>query len=229
MIQEFIEFCLKRYNIVAYIIALILGIKFYGKYFDTELKYFPMIIAYTLFNELLGYFVRNYDDFAFFPNNISANDVIYNIYDLVMYGYFYFVLYRLNKNVLHRRIIFYLAISVLISYAISAFFQNPLTMALFYATSYASVILVVCVILYFINRFTHGKWEWYREKFNLVTWVSFGLLIFYTIFPIIFLIGYLRFDLWEEYNLRTLQFILITVMYIMFCIGFVKSSRKAFQ
>ncbi|NKI33081.1 hypothetical protein [Croceivirga thetidis] len=229
MIQELFEFALKRYNIIAYLVALILSIRYYGKYFDTALKYFPMIIAYTLFNELLGYFVRNYDDFAFFSDNISANDLIYNFYDLVIYSYFYFLYWRLVDNKVARKWIKILSISVLISYIISSFYQNPLKMSLFYATCYGSLIIAICVIFYFANRIKSGGWNWNWEKYNLMTWVSIGLFVFYLLFPIIYLIGFLRYDLWQKFNLQTTLLILITCMYISFSIGFLKSSRRFFR
>lgn len=229
MIQEFFELLEENYFILWYLLALGLAIIHYKKYFDSALKFFPMIIAYTFFNELLGHFIRFSDNFALFANRTADNDIILNIYSVVFFNYFYFVYWKVISNINYRIVVKYLAISVLFAHILSCFYQNPLVLPLFYAISYASVILVICVILYFLDLTTTRKFSWALEKRNLMFWVSIGLGVFYFFFPIIYLTGYMDFDTWQKYNFRTILKILIILMYSIFSIGFVKSTRRAFR
>jgi len=78
---------------IIYVDTLFISLTTYEKYYNTALKYFPIIIAYTFFNEELGYLVRTYDEISFFQNikYSNFNDVIYNIYAIIFFCFFYFV------------------------------------------------------------------------------------------------------------------------------------------
>lgn len=229
MKQEIIQFFKESYFVLAYGFALVVAIITYRKYFDTVLKYFPILIAYTFFNELLGYFLRYYPNFSLFTDFIknSQNDIIYNIYYVIYYGFFYFVYWKLNSNTKFKKWIRIGALITMFSYMVSAFFQNPLEINLYYASAIGSWILVFCIILYIYDKYLKG--EKIVQSNNLMFWISLGLLIFYIIFPILLLIGYLDIELWEEYHLRTVLRILIVIMYSIFTIGFLKGSKKAFK
>ncbi len=209
-----------------YVVAFILSIGTYKKYFDTALRYFPIIIAYTFFNELLGYFIRFKETFAFSSEEQFANDIIYNIYYVIFFGYFFFVYWNLVANKNFKRWIRWLAYIGILAFIINSFFYNPLTTSLFYAISIASWFLLSCIIIYLYNL---PDWKWGRDKYNLMTWISVGLVVFFFLFPILYLIGFLKYEIWEQYHLRTVLRILIIVMYGFFCIGFVISRRRAFR
>lgn len=227
MLQEFIEFSKEHFNILLYAITLITSIWHYKKYYDTALKYFPIIIAYTFFNELLGYFIRYTDTFAFFSSESYNNEIIYNLYMLVFFGFFYHIYWILISNKKFKKGIVYISILGLISFAINSYFYNPINWLLYYTWSLASIGLLICIVLYWIDK--RENWKWKYERFNLMTWVSIGLFLFYIFFPIIFIIGYDYVQLFEKLHLRTVLRILIVIMYLLFCIGFVKSHRRAFR
>lgn len=226
MSPELFDFIKTNFTIGAYFITLLISIFTYKKYFDTSLKYFPMIITYTFLNEMLGHLIKYSDNFAFLSDKVFANDIIYNIYDIFYYGFFFIVFWKLVSQQKFKVWIKRLSIIVLLSYFISCFFQNPIEISLFYATSLASLILAIICILYLIDKGT--GWQWSKEKYNLVWWVSLGLLFFHSIFPILFLLGYLHGDIWEEYELQTVLRLCILLMYIFFCIGFIKSRKRNF-
>src|SRR6056297_1353308 len=100
MYQDIIDFLQRSYFVIAYGVTLILSIITYQKYFDTQFKYLPAIIAYTLLNEILGYFIRYYPEFSFFPNlkDARVNEIIYNIYDLIFFPFFYYAYWQLVEN-----------------------------------------------------------------------------------------------------------------------------------
>ncbi|BFP42187.1 hypothetical protein FGF1_30320 [Flavobacteriaceae bacterium GF1] len=227
MMQEFIELFKSHYFTIIYLVALLLAIRFYKKYFDTALKYFPIIIAYTFFNELLGYYIRYNEGFAFFSKYTSANDLIYNIYTVVFFGYFYHVYWKLIQLDKQKKIVAGLSVIAVIGLLINGFFLNPLTTNLFYATCLCSWILVIIIGMYFKSR--KNDWLWASERFNLMFWVSSGLAVFHFFLPILFLIGFLKHSAWIEYDLRTVVRILIVIMYASFCLGFVISRRRAFR
>ncbi len=149
MSPEFLDFIKTNFTIGAYFITLLISIFTYKKYFDTGLKYFPMIIAYTFLNEMLGHLIKYSDNFAFLTDKLFANDIIYNIYDIFYYGFFYILYWGLITQQKYRHWIKILSMLVIASYVVSCFFQNPLQISLFYATSLAS--LISSYHMYFIS------------------------------------------------------------------------------
>lgn len=229
MNQEWITFFKNNYFVFCYGLTLVISIITYRKYFDTELKYFPIIIAYTLFNEILGYFVRYTDNFALFSDNelLTANDLIYNIYEFIFYAFFFWTFWKIVYSAKSKKWILTTAIISLISLIINIFYVNPLHVLLYYGSAISSWGLVICVGIYF-NEFKK-RWDWNIQKHNLMFWVSCSIAIFYFFFPILSLIGYLNFELWQQLHLRTVLRVLIVLMYSLFIVGFIWSRRKAFR
>lgn len=89
-IWTFIE---ENYFMLFYALTLFVSLATYRKYYDTALKYFPIIIAYTLLNEILGFLIREYDDIQiiYSVNEYYQNALIFNVFDLVFYLYFYYI------------------------------------------------------------------------------------------------------------------------------------------
>lgn len=226
MLQEFIELTLEHYFLIIYGITWFFSVFNYKKYFDVALKYFPILIAYTFFNELLGVLVKM-EEFALFSEYSSSNALVYNIYAAVFFPYFFFVYWKLIKNKSYRNWVKYLAVSSIIIIIANSIFINPLIKALHFAIVYCSLSLVCSIIFYELDK--KDKEVLFSEKQNLMRWVSLGLLIFYSIFPLIFLINYFNPYFWLKYNLGSLQKILIVIMYLLFCLGFFFSRRRAFR
>lgn len=227
MFQDIIEFTREHFNIPIYFISLLISLANYRKFFDTVLKYLPALIAYTFFNELLGYFIRYSDKFAFFEDITFANDLIYNIYDLFYYGFFFWVFWKLVNSIKLKNAIKTIAILALCLYIISSFFQNPLVMTLYYATTFSSFALAISTMLYWANHWR--DWKWNIEKHNLMFWISFGLFAFHLTFSILYLRGTLNPEIWYKYNFQMILRLSIVIMYTLFCIGFIVSKRRAFR
>ena len=212
---------------LVYAVTLFISLTTYRKYYDTALKYFPIIIAYTFFNEVLGYLVRTYDEISFFKNvkYSNFNDVIYNIYAIIFFCFFYLVYRQLTHNIQYKKLIVICAITSLLSYIISTIFQNPIETNLYYALAISSWLLVFCIILYFKDKMEQG--EDLFQVHNLMWWVSLSLVIFYSIFPVIYIIGYTDYEVWMKYELRAVVRFLIVIMYGLFIFGFLKGRRLA--
>ncbi len=214
---------------IVYAVTLFISLATYKKYYDTALKYFPIVIAYTFFNEVLGYLVRTYDEISFFQNvkYSNFNDVIYNIYAIIFFCFFYFVYRQLIHNNSYKKWILISTIISLLAYLISTIFQNPLETNLYYALAISSWLLVFCVILYFRDKVQQQ--EDLFQIHNLMFWVSLALLVFYSIFPVIYVIGYTDYETWMKYELRSVLRVLIVIMYSLFIFGFIKGRRLAFR
>lgn len=202
---------------------------FYRRYFDTVLRYFPILITYTFLNEFLGYMVKINQELSFFPQELkysSYNEILYNIYAVVSFGFFYHVYWKLIWNNTYKKWIIIGSCIYAIAYIVSCFFQSPMDTQLFYATALGSLILVFFILLYFQDKINNKRKI--IQPYNLMFWVSLSLLIFYSMFPALYLIGYLNYPVWEAYDLRSVLRVLIVIMHSLFIIGFFKGRRHSF-
>ena len=229
MIEEFYELLTENYFIPIYFLTLIVSIVRYNRYFDTILKFFPILLAYTFLNELLGVIIRKYPNYSLFKNleYSEYNFILYNIFSLFFFGFFYVVYWKLISNEKYRKWIQRISVIVLLTYLASCIFQNPFDTDLYYANALGSWALLVCIGLYFIEK-RRLKGTIY-QPFNLVFWISIGIIVFYTVFHFIFLVGYLDNDIWEKFHFRTVLRILIVLMYSIFIIGFIFGRRREFN
>lgn len=217
-----IEFFKNNYFIPIYGVALVIAIFRYRWYYESVLKYFPILIAYALLSEILGYFISNFESFqiVYSDKYYYANNFIFNIYDVVFFLYFYFLYWRIITNSKYKNIIKYGAILYLISSIINPFFQNVLIFPQIYASTVGSLVLIISTLFYF-NQIKQYK----ENKKNLLLWVSTGLLIFNIFFPIVMLTGRYNYHLYQELYFRQIHYFLIAAMYGCFIIGFIKMKR----
>ena len=224
-----VEFLKSSYFIILYLAILIMAILNYRNYFDTPLKLFPVYMAYTFFNELVGYFIITFEEFSFFKDATQSwhNIIIYNIYNVIESSFFYWVYYKVLKKNKHKNIIRWGSIVIFLSFLISLIFQDPFHTALFYAITLASWFLVFITLLYFKEKRILGKFTF--ERYNLMFWVNIGLLIFNFFFPFLYLTGFLKPEIWIEYQFRDILKVLIVISYSMYLIGVSISKRRAFR
>lgn len=230
MLDGVFPFLKENYFLIGYAITLVVSLAFYRRYFDTVLRYFPILITYTFLNEFFGYMVKTNQELSFFPEDLeysSDNEILYNIYAVVFFGFFYFVYWQVISNEKFKKWIVIGGSITAISYVVSCFFQPPMDTQLFYATAIGSWVLAFSILLYFLDK-SRNK-EKIVQPYNLMFWVSLALLIFYAIFPAIYLIGYLDYASWEAYHLRLVLRILIVIMYTLFTVGFLRGRRHSFR
>ncbi len=224
-----IQFFKEHYNITIYLLTWIIAVYRYRQYFDTVLKYLPIFIMYTFLTELLGYFIKYHEEFQFFADERYSwrNVIIYNIYQIVCFIFFYWVYWKILKTPKFKKWIKYGAYLSICSQLASLLFQNPFHVHLFYANIIGSLVLVVAIIFYFKEKQTES--HPLPHKYNLLYWISIGLVVFYALFPFILLIGYVKYDIYAQYNLRTVLLILIVFMYLCINLGLLVGRRKAFR
>ena len=81
-----------------YAFTLLASLWRYPKYFDTPLRFLPILYLYTFLNEVLGYLTKSDEYIAFIFNDIDDNSIIYNLYTIVSYLYYYYIFWSFSKN-----------------------------------------------------------------------------------------------------------------------------------
>ncbi|MBO0321884.1 hypothetical protein J0X14_06225 [Muricauda sp. CAU 1633] len=211
-----------------YFIVWLASVIRYRSYYDTVLKYFPIFLMYTLLTELLGFLVKYHDSFQLVSDDryYWYNIIIYNIYSVVTYLYFFYIYLKVLGTEKYKKWVKLGATISMAGYLISLFFQDPFYTGLFYADSIASCFLIMCVLLYFKEKF---KQEIYPTWHNLMFWTSLGLLGFHIYFPIYSLLSYLIPSTYFDFHLRGWLIGFIFFMYGSFLIGILIHRRKLFQ
>jgi len=224
------EFLKTNYFLVFYGITFVVSTIHYPKYYDTALRYFPILLAYTFLCELLGVLVRDYETFQIIYGQeySNYNALIYNIFDFIFYLYFFYVFWKTNSNSNSKEFIKYGGVLFVVASIVNPFFQDLRVLPQSYAVLTGSVVLIGSIFSYFFEL--NMKKVKPKNHRNLLFWISLGLLLFYSVYP--FLISNWVWDAttYEEYNLREIHLALIALMYICFLIGFLRMRRmKAIQ
>ncbi len=227
MTQQLIRFFTEHFYIPLYLLTWIIAVFRYKRFFDTPLKYLPMLIIYTFFTELLGYFIKYNDEFLFFSDDRYAwhNVIIYNIYQLIFFLFFYRVYHRTLKKSFHRIWSKYGSYLCILAYIVNSIIANPLHNRLSYAHIVGSFILIFILVMYFLEK--RSEESLYPQKHNLLFWVSMGLFAFYLIFPLVLIFGNISIDV--QFYLRRILLSLIGIMYGCFIIGLLIGKRQAFR
>lgn len=212
---------------MAYGIALFYAMKKYRYYYESSLKYFPLIIGYTLASEIMGYMVAEYDDIQliYLNNHLYAryNHLLYNIFDVVFFLYFFYIFWKIIDVPKYRRIINYCVILFVATSLINPLFQNILILPQLMAITMGSVSLIACIAFYF--KTLQSKKESKLHHNNLLFWISIGLLAFYPIYPFIMFLGF-HYEIYVKYHIRLVQHTTIVLMYSCFIIGFLRLRRR---
>lgn len=224
-----LDFLLKQFYIPLYLITWMISLWRYKSFFDTALKHLPILIIYTFFTEVLGYFIKYNDEYQFFSDGRYNwhNVIIYNIYQVVFFVFFLQVYKKVIKSKKVKKQIRYLNIVCVLSYTINAIAYNPLHNQTTYAHIIGSLILLYVLVIYFREKYLEESP--YPLKFNLMFWLSSGLTIFYTFFPIISMIYLLKLNIGVQIYFRPILLTSIALMYGLIIVGLIAGKRKAFR
>tara|TARA_R110002049_G_scaffold2956_2_gene23806 strand:+ start:141 stop:836 length:696 start_codon:yes stop_codon:yes gene_type:complete len=212
-----------------YAATFIISIWRYPKYYNTPLKYFPVIVIYTLLNEILGLLIGKYTDtFSLSVTNFYSNYniVLYNIFNIIYFLYFYTLFRKYIKNILYKKLIYYGILIFTVTSIVNMFIQNIFRESLLFTFVFGSIMLILIVLTY-LNQI-----DWHENKLdptnNILFWIGWGLLVFYSGYIPIKLSNHFRVisDIDNYIWVRRLHLALIGVMYICFIVGFLKMKRK---
>lgn len=222
------DFLLENYFLVVYGITWFLSIYFFKKYFDTPLRFFPILISYTFLTELLGTMVTfSIKDFQLIYDAKEAfhTSIIYNIYHFIYFLYFFLVYQKSFQSKSQKKLVNVFIGIFILSNLINLFVQNPKVYSLVYAYLTGSILLIILIFKYLWNlKILNIN---YHFRYNLLAWVSYGLLSFYTLYIPIKCLKEFSFESYEPY--RSLHIFIVIVMYVLFSIGFIISKRRAFK
>jgi len=220
-----IEILKDNFFIALYALTWIFSIIRLPKYFDSTLKYLPIIIGYTLFTEILGALIYNVEDFTLFSEKqfSSYTHLIYNIYDLIFFSFFFYVYWKSSVNLRVKKLIKYGALFFILCFIVNIVLVNSMKYELWYAYLVGSVILILSTLTY-LNSIWSNSVTVYS---NLLFWLSLGLLIFHLGYAPITIFKNLNLELaMEDYrNVRLVHISLIFIMYTLFSIGLLKMKR----
>lgn len=222
-----LDFFKNNFFTIFYGITLVLSIIKLPKYYDSFLKFLPIIIGYTLLTELLGSLIYSLDDFTLFsiPEKSYYNVILYNIYDLIFFPFFYYVYWHSISNHRMKMFIKLGAYLFVLAMLVNAFLISPLEDELWYAYVIGTVILITAILTYLYSlKAKSRKSPLYR---NLLFWFSIGLLVFHVIYLPITLIKNISLELnLEDYDtLKSIQLYVIIGMYSCFILGFLVMKR----
>ena len=211
---------------IIYAITLFVALWRYSKYYDTPLRFLPILFLFTFLMELVGYLVKTNEGLALIFEDITDNSLIYNIYAIVSYIYYYFVFWSFTKDYRQRKSIFWGGIIFLTSCLINPFFQNFISISQTF-----SYLLGGCILLYVTLSYLHNFYlipQKFAVKQNIIFWMSLGLSIFY--------LGYLPIKTLKFYyhlhqsdvstTVINIHWVLIIITYTIFIMGFFQMKRS---
>ena len=109
---------------------------------------------------------------------------------------------------------------------LNLFIQDPRTTSMVYAYLAGTVLLLITLVIYFKHLITiRNKFVF---KYNLLAWISIGLVVFHGIYFPIKIIKEFFTDLYAA-AFRDVHIAIVICMYILFCIGFIVGKRRAFR
>jgi len=225
---SFLEVILENPFLPVYLITVAVALWRYPRYFETPLRYFPILLMYTLVTELWGVLIKYYDQFDLFLNEFfqNYNWLLYNVYTVISYFYFYYIFWCYVQNENHKKIITVGAIAFVLTSIVNLFINSFLLEPQVFAYIIGALVLVIAAFLYFLNLRT--KFQTWFLKNDLVSWIGAGILIFYTgIIPIHITKYYnARYGLNDASYIHTMLLLLIFGMYLCFIIGFLRMERS---
>ena len=210
-----------------YALTLLIALWRYRRYYDTALKYFPILLFYTFLTELLGIIIRDSVNINLFLNEFYANNnfVIFNIYYIISFSFFLAIYYLYLNRPSHRKIVVGLMIFFSVTALVNSIYESFLTISQVYAYVAGGISMIACTSLYFIENKTDRK-RWFNPR-DLLSWISLGMLAFYLVYtPIKILKQYwLMIGEYHQPWSRRVHLTVLVFMYVSFIIGFLKMDR----
>lgn len=165
--------------LILYLLVVVASLWKYPRYYDTPLRYLPILLMYTLLTEVMGVIIRDDPNFSinlseFYYNN---NWLIFNIYNLIFFLYFGYVygLYLTGsvwKKTARAGLVLFIAASL-----INAFMEDFRVFSQLYAYTVGGILMIVLAWAYLRQQYR------LRQRIplhsNLLVWISLGILVFY--------------------------------------------------
>ena len=196
------------------LLAAIAGTIYFYKYRGMFLKYFLLILWYTVINEFSGLILEKM--------GVRTNVIIYNIYHLINFS-FLFLVFRIyvKKDILKKCITLFMGLYIL-SFFVNLIFENYLVRVQTVPFFIAAIGIIISVLFYFSQVLNTNEVLYVRQ--NLLFWISVGYLLYLSgSLPIRVIRNFYT----DAYSSETLKYILDAsgllsiVMNICFILGFI--------
>lgn len=198
------------------LITAITATIYYSKYNEGVIKYFLVILWYTVINEFFAFFIKK--------TGVEYTIIYYNIYHLINFSFLFLLFKYYIKKKLHKRIVQFGFYAYLLSFFINMYFENYIYRIQTIPFFIASAFIITSIIFYFSQIL----------KSDEVLYIKNNLLFYISIGYFFYLVGNIPIRIVRNYfyEIPNLEYILNVgsilsiLMNICFIIGFVWSKKK---
>ena len=170
----------KQPFILIYAAAVVCSLIRYPRYYDTPLRFFPVLLMYNLLTEILGTRILNDNEWSIVLTDFyyNINWLVYNIYAIIHILYLLYLFHAYLEHPKLRKAIvagaaFYGVVSIANMFIHDFFNQSQL-----YAYTLGGLLLIVFSISYLRQEFRKQEVRGLRLH-NLLIWISLGTLVFF--------------------------------------------------
>ncbi len=140
----------------------------YKRYSDTYLAYFPILIAYTFLNELLGFLIIQFPEFSLVKElkYHTHNTAIYTLYSLIFFSYCINIYNKVLQTKLEQLLSKIAFLIIFLVFGVSYFYKNVFYQNFYISNSIGAILVVVLIVLYFLQLKKHGHKAY---RYNLLS------------------------------------------------------------
>ena len=211
------------------LIAAIFGTIYYYKYKKTFMRFFLVILWYTILNEFLSYILRTYNieylkafDINFNGNIYTA--LLYNIYHLINFSFLILLYGHYIQNITLKKIIYICGGAYVVSFFVNMLFQDYISEVQTVPFIIAAITIIACILMYFYQILNSN--EVLHVSKNLLFYISIGYLLYLVgILPMRIVRNYF-YELPNYQYIYNVGSILSITMNMCFIAGFIWSEKK---
>ena len=218
----------KQPFILIYAGAVVFSLIRYPRYFDTPLRFFPVLLMYNLLTEILGTRILNNNEWSIVLTDFyfNINWLVYNIYAIIHILYLLYIFHAYLEHPKIRRALLAGASLYVAASVANVFIQDFVNQSQLYAYTLGGLLLIVFSLSYLRQEFGKREMRGFRLH-NLLIWISLGTLIFFS--------GYTPLKMYRSYMdndptapiewIRYAHLALIYSMYACLLAGFLLMGR----
>lgn len=169
ILKNFAPEYLRDWVFYSEIIAAVLALIFYYKYKGTFLRYFVILIWYSIANEFLA---------KYYSENINKNNhILFNIYRVVEFSFYFFLYRNIIETKLYKKIITIFSIIYYVSVLINCFFQDFRYQ--YFSNTYfiGALFIIISIVFYFSEILNSEKIISFTKTF--IFWISIAVFLLY--------------------------------------------------
>ncbi|WP_158974096.1 hypothetical protein [Cellulophaga sp. L1A9] len=211
--------------LILYVVTIVTSILSYKNYFESTLRYLPVLLTYILLTEVLGLLIKLDPELNPFITGLYSdyNYIIYYVYNILFFSYFYYVYWNYTSSEKIKKIIAHGAALYFIIALVNAYFKSIISERQLFSYTYGSLLLIFLAL----NFIVENKRNPILFK-RLLFWISLGLIIYEAIyFPINIVYSYItKENVALYYQIVPYHKAAVFALYGCFIIGFIVMKPK---